>query len=300
MVFDFFAGLSGDVKGVHGDAFFGANACVCGVEVVLVDGAEEVVEQTDAVEALDFDGGAVGVQVVADKGAEWDGDAVVGAGFEEICLATKEFIGVVGFSQHDGFEGFEEALAGGGGGDGFEVGGADPEDVDHDAVGAGEEVGGEDVDLFGGEGAADFFEEEGFVAGCEDDFGVTFVGVIDPFDAGCAEVSFVIFPLEEMADGSDLGDDVCGLAEVEGGGGHALEVLFDVWVVVLPHDVDDLIAERDAVGVELEGVFFTAAGEEGASGFVELEHEAFLPPGPALWGGCVGVGEGEEEEGVEV
>ena len=61
LVFDFFAFWGGDVEGVHGDAFFRADPGVCGVEAVLVDGVEKVVEEADAVESLDLDGGAVWV-----------------------------------------------------------------------------------------------------------------------------------------------------------------------------------------------------------------------------------------------
>ena len=52
-VVDFSALGGGDVEGVHRDAFFGADAGVGGVETVVVDRVEEVVEEADAVEGLD-------------------------------------------------------------------------------------------------------------------------------------------------------------------------------------------------------------------------------------------------------
>ena len=39
-VLDFAAFGGGDVEGVHGDAFFGADPGVGGVEAVLIDGVE--------------------------------------------------------------------------------------------------------------------------------------------------------------------------------------------------------------------------------------------------------------------
>ena len=44
LILDLFPFLRGDVKGVHCDAFLGANPGVCGVQAMLVDGVEEVVK----------------------------------------------------------------------------------------------------------------------------------------------------------------------------------------------------------------------------------------------------------------
>ncbi len=54
-VLDFAAFGGGDVEGVHGHAFFGADAGMGGVEPIVVDAVEEVVEQADAVEGLKLD-----------------------------------------------------------------------------------------------------------------------------------------------------------------------------------------------------------------------------------------------------
>ncbi len=297
---DFLEVSGGDVEGVHGDAFFGADAGVSGVEVSLVDGVEEVVEEADAVEGLDFDGGAGGVEVVGDVGADGDGEAGFGAWFEEVGFSFQVVFGFVVLGLEDGGEGVGEAVAGGGVGDGFEVGGADAEDVEDDVVGAGEEVCGEDVDLFGGEGAAEFFEEEGSVAGGEDEFGVAFVGLVCPFDAVGVGGFFLLLGDEEVADGADLGFDFVGVAVGEGGGGCAVEVLFDFLVVVFAHDGDDFGAELFAVFVEFALEFFAAIGEEGEGCGVELEHEGRFPAVPGVGCGAAGVAVGEEEEGVEV
>ena len=103
-----------------------------------------------------------------------------------------------------------------------------------------------------------------------------------------------------MADGADLRDDVGGLPKVEGGVRHPLEVAVDVWVVVFAHDAEDLVPQGEAVGVELLRVFLAASFEENAGGAVELEHQAFLPTGPAFGRGGVGIGKGEEEKCIEI
>ena len=103
-----------------------------------------------------------------------------------------------------------------------------------------------------------------------------------------------------MADGAHLGDDVGGLAEVEGGGRHALEVAVDVRVVVLAHDAEDFVAQGEAVGIEFLGVFFAAFFEEVAGGGVELEHQAFLPAAPGVGRGAVGIDVGEKQQRVEI
>ena len=91
-----------------------------------------------------------------------------------------------------------------------------------------------------------------------------------------------------------------GLAEVEGGGRHALEVAVDVRVVVVAHDAEDFVAQGEAVGVEFFGVLLAAVFEEIAGGGVELEHQAFLPAAPGVGRGAVGIDEGEEQQRVEI
>ena len=154
---DFFALACGDVERVHGHALVRADPRVSGVESVLIDGVEKIVKQPDAVQALDLHGGASGVDLVAHVCADGDGDAVIRAWFKEICFAAEIFFGVVTLGGEDRFEGVKEPLASGSCGDGFEVRCADAEDVHDDAVLAGEEICGENVDLFRGERAADFF-----------------------------------------------------------------------------------------------------------------------------------------------
>lgn len=258
-----------------------------------IDGAEEIVQETDAVEALDFYAGAGGVEIIADEGPDGHGDAVIGAGLEVVYLALEEFLGVVGFRDEDGLEGLEKALASGSGGDGLEIRGADAEEIDDDTIGAGEEICREDVDLLGSEGAAYFLQQQWPIPSGEDELGVALVWVIDPLDAGGELVCGFFFPLEEVAYGADLGDDMAGLAEVKGGSGHALEVELDVCVVILTHASGDFITQGDAVCIELLGVFFPASSEEIFRRLVELEHQTFFPASPAFGRGAIGIGEGE-------
>ena len=205
-----------------------------------------------------------------------------GAGFQEVHLAAQVFLRLVIFDDQDGFEGFQHPLARSGRGDGLEVGGADAENVDHNRVGAREEIGGEDVDLLRCERAADFLQKQRPVAGGEDQFGVTLVGVVDPLDAERARSGLLLLCLQEMPDGPDLGDDLRRLAEMERGGGHLVEMALHVRMVILAHDAEDFVAQRDAVGIELERVFFPPALEELAGRRVELQHQAFLPAVPAI------------------
>jgi hypothetical protein len=78
---------------------------------------------------------------------------------------------------------------------------------------------------------------------------------------------------EEVSDGADLGFDFLSVAVGEGGGGCAVEVLFDFLVVVVAHDGDDFVAELFTVFVEFALEFFATIGEEGEGCGVELEHE---------------------------
>ncbi len=173
--------MSGDVEGVHGYAFFGADAGVGGIESGFIDGVEKIVEEADAVEGLDLDGGASGVEIVGNAGADGDGEAGFGAGFEKIDFPFEVVFRLVVLGLEDGGEGVDEAIPRVGVRNRFEVSGANAEHIEHNVVGASEEVCGEDVDLFRGEGAAEFFEEEWAVTGRENEGGVAFVWVVGPF-----------------------------------------------------------------------------------------------------------------------
>ena len=86
-----------------------------------------------------------------------------------------------------------------------------------------------------------------------------------------------------MPDAAHLGEHITGLAEGEGGGGHALEVLMDVRVVIGAHQVQHFVAQGEAVGIKLARVLGApAAIKEAAGGGVELEHEALFPAGPGF------------------
>ena len=124
------------------------------------------------------------MKVIAEVRANGNRDVVVGAVLEEICAAPQVAFGLVLGGGEDSFESFENTLAGGGRGERLEGGGADAKDVHDDAISAREEVGRQNVDLFRGKGAANFFQQERTIAGGEHELGVTLVGVIDPLDAG--------------------------------------------------------------------------------------------------------------------
>ena len=147
---DFFAVMGGDIEGVHGHAFFGADPGMGGVEVVLVDGEEQIVKQSDAVERLDLDGGASRVQLVADVGLDRDGDVMNRARREVVGAGAQQAFRFVGRGHQLRIEAVEEPLAGGGITHGFKVGGAHAEDVDDDAIAAGEKIRGQDVEVAGG------------------------------------------------------------------------------------------------------------------------------------------------------
>lgn len=101
-VFNFPIVLGGDIERVHGDAFFGADAGMGGIETGLIDGVEEVVKETDPVKGLDFDCGARWVEGVGDAGADGDGDACFGAGFEKIDFPSEIVFWLVVFRFENG------------------------------------------------------------------------------------------------------------------------------------------------------------------------------------------------------
>ena len=63
------AGGVGDAEGVDGGAFFCVDACVGDFEAEGADGAEDGVEEADAVDGLDVDGGGVALDGVGDPDA---------------------------------------------------------------------------------------------------------------------------------------------------------------------------------------------------------------------------------------
>jgi hypothetical protein len=132
----------GDIEGVHGHALFRANPGVGGVETILIDGVEKIVEQADAVQCLEFDSGAGGMKLVADEGENRDRNLLIVARLEEIDAPAEVALGLINLGGEHIFEGGQKTLAGAHVRYRFEVGGADPEDVDDDAVSAGEEIGG--------------------------------------------------------------------------------------------------------------------------------------------------------------
>ena len=64
----------------------------------------------------------------------------------------------------------------------LEVLSADSEEIQNDAVGAGIDIGGENADLMGGQGAANLFEEAFAVMSGDDEFAVAKLFSLDPLN----------------------------------------------------------------------------------------------------------------------
>ena len=116
-------------------------------------------EEADTVESLELDDGEVRVEVVADPGADGELHNLLGLGIEEVDLFFEILGGVVFFLLIDLVEGRNDSHLFFLSRDHFEVVGADAEKVEGDPIGPGVDVGGENVELVGCEGAADLFEE---------------------------------------------------------------------------------------------------------------------------------------------
>ena len=153
-----------DIEGVYGRAALGANLGTGDVEVQVGQGPGNGVEEADAVFGFDLDDGPgsggfvveedLGRDVLAGiGGVKRAGDLLAADQGGEINLLTGR--GLV----EDAFEAF--ALVGAGEVAGEGVG--DEVAVQDEAVGAGEDLGGEDVEAGGAEGAGDLAEQAGAV-----------------------------------------------------------------------------------------------------------------------------------------
>ena len=149
-----------DVEGVEGRTFFGGDARVDGLESVFVENVEEVVEESNAVDCLDLDDGEIeiGIWVSVDSDRERNGSF---AGFAEVVwLQDEVLVRVVGLLFVDLVERlddreFLDLVV-----DGGLFGGRDTENVEDQSIGTGVNVGGENVDSVGGEGAARLLQKE--------------------------------------------------------------------------------------------------------------------------------------------
>jgi hypothetical protein len=112
-ILDFLTVGGRDIKGVHGHSLFGADPGVGGVQPMLVERTEEVVQQPDPVQTLDFHAGAGRMEVISDRGADWNRNSVVGPRLEEVHFPAEIFFRVVAFSNQHGFKGLQKSLAGG-------------------------------------------------------------------------------------------------------------------------------------------------------------------------------------------
>ena len=203
------AGVFGDfvihvfnIEGVDGDAALRADAGEGDVEAVIVDGFRDQVEQADLVVRLDLDDGSLHREFVVDfdDRRERTVQSLTGR------LRGRVAAAVLGGLCHDvgikifvGYESLFDCL-----GKGFHrglalhdatVGFDDVERVDGDMVGAGNDLGSEDVQACDAKGAGEFIEEAGAVPSDDVDDGEAAVEVVFPVDDGL-----------ERADGVRCGD----------------------------------------------------------------------------------------------
>lgn len=300
VIVDFVALGVADVERVQGGALFGGDAGVGGVEVVFVDGVEEVVHEADAVDGLDLDDCEVWVGFVIDEGTNGERHGILVGVAEVVGFGDEVVVGIVAILAGEFVEFVDDAELLCAVFDGVSVGAADSEDIEDDAVAAGVDVGGEDVDFFRSEGAAEFLEEEGAVFGDDGEFGVAVVGAFDPLHGGFEQrVGILRTAVHVLADGADMGGDVFRAAVAKVSLGHLLEMAFEERFASVTGQLGDLVVEFGEFGADFGVVLFVALFEEGLCGAVELDEEGFLPGGPRFFVGAVGVDVGEEEEVVE-
>lgn len=183
-------------------------------EAEFSDGVEDLEKEADAVHRLDLDCRVIAVLVVGEEHAHGELAPPAGQGFgffpDAFGNGGGEVDGLAGTGAgHEFADRFGLPLVG----DGFEVGGADVEDIQHQIVGAEEEVGAQDVDGIGGEGSGDFGEEQRTVPSDENEFAGSLFGAGAPFEDGCQGAETVVLALlaVEGAEGFEVARD--------GGGG---------------------------------------------------------------------------------
>ena len=86
-----------NIKSIQRSTFFGSDPGVNSVEVVLVDGVEEVVEKSNAVDGLDLYYGEAGVALIVDVGPDGKGDGIIVFFPEKIVLGLKIMPGKIVF-----------------------------------------------------------------------------------------------------------------------------------------------------------------------------------------------------------
>ena len=201
-------------------------------------------------------------------------------------------------SHQELLDGVHDAL----GFDWLKVSGADAEGVDDDiVVAADEDVGGEDIDLVGGEAAGDFCEQARAVVVDDGELAATLVGFGLPAEFGgrglaIAELGRRLFVFVDLF---DIGGDCVLAAKGEVAGREAVEVADDRADHLFAEDGGHLDGKRAELRIlflsEAFGVLVVLAG-----GGVELADEGLLPSGPRFRAGAIGVGEAHHQQVVEL
>ena len=83
--------LGADEDRVESRPFFGADSRVNCLETVRIDGAEDIVEESDAIESLEFDDSEMRIEFVTDPSTGREIDHLLGLGIEVVNLLFKVF-----------------------------------------------------------------------------------------------------------------------------------------------------------------------------------------------------------------
>ena len=253
-----------DVKCVQGGSLFSGDPSVDRVKTVLVDGVEEVVKESDPVDGLDLDHAEVRIGVVVEVGADRKGNGIVVGLAEEVGFHLEVPGWVVVVLLVHLVEGHENTHLLVIVPDRLHLAGADPEDVEDDAVSAGVDVGGENVDFVGGQGAANFLEEEVAVVCDHGELGISLVGVVDPLESrlkggvGAAVAAVKVFP-----DGPDVSAYAQRVPVAEVALGHLLEVFVGQGRVALVKFAPHLFAQIFKFTAEFRIIGLVAFSENG-------------------------------------
>ena len=180
------------------------------------------------------------------------------------------------------------------------LGVADAEDVEDEVVGAGVDVGAENIDPRGEEGAADPDDQPGMIPAAEQDFAVSLLGMVHPFDHG-AHAARGLFGLgfEKFAEHAHVTGDFRRGEGAEVALRHVGEMGSGFVTVIggeFPQDVVFQFLEVDAPFFEVGRAFL----EVGFGRAVELPDKALLPVRPTRVTRALSIGQRDEHEGIEV
>ena len=270
-----------------------------GVEAVLIDGVEEVVEKSNAVDGLDLDHGEAGIALIVDIGPDGKGDGIIVVFPEEVVLCLKVSAGKIIFLPVDLIESHYHThlpiviL------NCLHVVGADPEDIEGYSVFPGVDVSGENVDFVGGQGAADFLEEKMAVVSCNGQFGIALLRIFNPLDGRLKRsIRAPASAIEVLPDGPDMSAHAQCVAVAEIALGHLPEMLVGYICIARMQVIPDFLSELVESATEFCVVGFVSLFEDGARRLAELNDEGFFPGAPSLFVGAVGIRIGEEQEGI--